>query len=542
MTGRSPTDVVADRVAAALARAGTDRAFGVPGGGANLALIEAMGRHGIDFTLAHGETAACIMASTYGHLTGRPAAAMVTRGPGVASAVNGVAQATLDRQPLILVSDTVPAATADRIAHQRLAQRQLLAPVTRASATVGRNIDPAALDRLTAASLGPPPGAVHLDLDPGTVSEVPESGPPSDPSPTEAVEAAARAVARSRHPVVIVGLGAGGEPDRLAGALERFGAPVLTTYQGVGALPTDHPLAAGLFTNGASEAPLLDRADLLVTIGLDPVEPIPAPWRFRMPIVSLATHPTTDPYLPIDREVLGPPAALAERVLASDHGWGPDDGATHRRAVQAALAGEARASTPPASTADEPTRQAIGPVELVQRLAAAAPERLVTTVDAGAHFLAIMPFWPARRPGDLLISNGLATMGYALPAAIGASLARPDQPVWCLVGDGGLGMAVAELETVARLRLPVTVVVFDDAALSLIRIKQGPAGGGGAGAVAYGDVDFAALARSVGLAASTATNGAELDRALAEAGEGHQLIDVRIDPGSYPHLLRVTRG
>jgi acetolactate synthase-1/2/3 large subunit len=141
----------------------------------------------------------------------------------------------------------------------------------------------------------------------------------------------------------------------------------------------------------------------------------------------------------------------------------------------------------------------------------------------------------------VLISNGLATMGYALPAAIGAALARPGRRVVCLVGDGGLGMTLAELETLARLALPVTVVVFDDAALSLIELKQ-RAGQGDSGAVRFGAVDFAAAATALGVPAATAGDGAGVRAALDQAGPGPFLLDARVDPAGYRHVMAVSRG
>ena len=181
------------------------------------------------------------------------------------------------------------------------------------------------------------------------------------------------------------------------------------------------------------------------------------------------------------------------------------------------------------------------PLELVRTLVEAGPDDPIVTVDAGAHFLVIMPVWPVRRPLDLLVSNGLATMGFALPAAIGAALARPARPVLCLVGDGGLGMTMAELETLARLDLDITVVVFNDSTLSLIDIKRDPSSRLGSGMVRYGPTDFAMAARSMGIAGHVATVPDHVREALA-AGPGPRLIDARIDPDIYSHAIRVTRG
>jgi acetolactate synthase-1/2/3 large subunit len=132
-------------------------------------------------------------------------------------------------------------------------------------------------------------------------------------------------------------------------------------------------------------------------------------------------------------------------------------------------------------------------------------------------------------------------MGFAVPAAIAAALARPGTPVVCMVGDGGLAMTLAELETIARLRLPITVVVFDDAALSLIEVKQKP-GQGGADAVRFAPVDYAKVAAAMGLASAVVTSTAEATKVLAGGWDAPRLVDARIDPATYAGLIAVTRG
>jgi acetolactate synthase-1/2/3 large subunit len=158
--------------------------------------------------------------------------------------------------------------------------------------------------------------------------------------------------------------------------------------------------------------------------------------------------------------------------------------------------------------------------------------------------LVAVPQWETQAPGDLLVSSGLATMGFALPAAIAAALVHPDRRVVCLTGDGGLGMTLAELETLARLQLDVLVVVFNDSALSLIAIKQRPEGHGGSGAVRYRPTDYAAIARGCGLAAETVRDAATLRRAArsACARRGPTLLDVTVDPSGYGAVLDAIRG
>ena len=186
----------------------------------------------------------------------------------------------------------------------------------------------------------------------------------------------------------------------------------------------------------------------------------------------------------------------------------------------------------------------LSPHEVVDATRTRAPAGTIATVDSGAHMLVAMPLWEVEEPGEALISSGLATMGFALPAAIAAALARPDRRVVCFVGDGGLGMALAELETVSRLQLAIVVIVFNDSALSLIRIKQAPQGHGGDAAVHYRDTRFAEVAQAVGIPSRRVRDGSELREALAAAFEspGPWLIDAVVDPSGYPAVLEATRG
>ena len=511
----------------ALTGVGSDTVFGLPGGGPNLDVIDAARTAGLRFVLAHGETAAAIMAATYGLLTGRPAMALATRGPGATSAANGAAQATLDRSPLVLVTDCVPERDRTRVAHQRLDQHQLFAPITKWSGHIGDGPGAAATATAAVRLAGAAPfGAVHLDFDP---SAEPGSMPPN-PLATTATAISSDVIAQCRQstrPVVIVGLGARHHAAAIRAAIERLGCPVLTTYQAGGLLPDGHPQLAGMFTNGVVERNVLDHADLVIAIGFDTVEPMPAPWLYPMPVIEVTDTEPVAEFFSAESRIVGridtAAAALAELVRSS---WPADAGAEALRVLRRSFVTAANA--------------AFGPLELVATVAQTAPSDAIVTVDAGAHFLAVMPFWPAGRVNQVLISNGLATMGYAVPAAIGAALALPGTPVVCFVGDGGLGMTLAELETIVRCHLPITVVVFNDAALTLIELKQ--RGEPGGDAVKYSPIDFAAVAAAMGMDGTVATTTVELERALNRGWDRPRLIDARIDPFPYRELIRLTRG
>ena len=182
-----------------------------------------------------------------------------------------------------------------------------------------------------------------------------------------------------------------------------------------------------------------------------------------------------------------------------------------------------------------------GPADVVRACAEVLPDAPVA-VDAGAHMFAATELWPATRPRQLLISNGLATMGFALPAAIAAAVNAPDAPVLALTGDGGLLIALAELRTAVRERVRVIVVVFNDGSLSLIRSKLELSGRPLRG-VDLGDMDWPKVAEGMGAAAFACTGRDQLERALATAATvpGPALIDCRIDGSGYGRLLAQIR-
>ena len=527
-------DPLYERLATALRQTGCTALFGLPGGGPNLDVVGAALQEGIEFVLAHGETEAAIMAGTYGLLTGSPGAVIATRGPGATSLANGVAQATLDRFPLVAITDTVPAEQTSRVAHQRIDQRALFAPISKTSATIGRHATAQYLTELINESTLWPYGAVHLDYDPTDTTprrELSRNRVVREPRTTD-IAAATELLAGAAAPVVVLGAEAVPHAAALRPLLERAGAPVLTTYHAVGAVPTEGFLNAGLFTNGRLESAVLGDADLIVTIGLDLVEPIPRRWWYEAPVIRVSGVEQVDDYLPATVDLVGAIESTCKKLFTRV--------STGIRRIQPTYAADAR------DAGRRQIRQCdtapFGPTTLVDAVAKAHPRDSIVTVDAGAHFLAVMPLWSVDRPHRLLISNGLATMGFAVPAAIGAAIATPGCTVIAFTGDGGMSMVLGELETIARLRLPITVVVFNDATLSLIKIKQ-TGRHGGHRSVSYAPVDFAQIAEASGLRGVVVTSLAELDAELAlhEWGEP-RVIDARIDPSAYPAIIDATRG
>ena len=504
MTPARSVEGEAAALARAAAAAGTRVAFGLPGGGANLTLIQACADAGIAFVLMRSESAAVFAAAAYADGADAPGIAICTRGPGLAAALLGTASAQLDRQPVIVATDGTGAAHP----HQRIDHARLGATVAK-----GAVVEGAAAVEL---ALREPRGAVVFDH--GGLEASPRAGDerPS-PSPATAIR-----VPGSR-PVIVAGIGA----RRCAGALRRAVAgsdvPVLTTYRAKGAVPESSPNAAGLFTGFPREGLPLAEADAIVTVGLDPVELLPAPWIWPAPVVSLTDVEPGDPgQVPAGEGAVGALGALLERLVLDGSGWGART-APWRRDMLAAI--------------DVPVA-GLAPQDVVRGVRSALPPGAIATIDAGAHMLVAMPFWEVGDPRECLISSGLATMAFALPAAIGASYAS-DAPVVCLIGDGGLGMCVAELETLARTRRNVRIVVFNDASLSLIRIKQTGLATD-RDAVSHAPVDYAACARAFGIAGFVVEDAAELHAALEQPAPC--LIDARVDASGYRRIIDAIRG
>ncbi len=537
-------------IVTALARAGTRVIFGVPGGGPNLDVVGAAAAAGLRFVLTHTETAAAIMAATYADLTDKPGAVLVTRGPGLASAVNGIAHAALDQLAVIVIADTVRSAEADRISHQRLDQAALGRAVAKAVVAVGGSRAGDAAAEAVRLALARPAGPVIALMDDSSADPAAGTAGSDSSAGQQAGTAAerggdlaalARALRSARRPVVLLGHEAIAHTAAIRAALRGSGIPVLHTYRARGIMPDSEPEAGGLITGGTMEWPLLTAADLILGLGVDEAEMIPAPWDYQGLTMLVTGNPARSgaaTYFTGASELTGSLPAAIDLLAAAGpwHGWPPATGRAARAVTKQRLAGAA----PAAGAAPG----LLTPQQVAATVRAHTPDDGVATVDAGAHMLAVMPLWEVTQPRRLLISSGLATMGFALPAAVAAALCHPEQPVVAFTGDGGLAMALAEIETAVRLGLRIVVVVFNDAALSLIKIKQRPAGQGGGEAVSYGPVSYACAAEAMGAAAAVVRAEAELARALAAAlgRDGPTVIDALVDPAGYPVIMELSRG
>jgi acetolactate synthase-1/2/3 large subunit len=532
-------ETVSEAIVARLAEEGVGFIFGVPGGECNLDFIAAAEKLGVRFILTRTETSAAMMACVTSEISGAPGVAMSTRGPGLAAAANGVAYSDLDRAAMLLIADGYEDEQA-YISHQRIDQTAILAPMVRASSNL-RGTDPLEeTDRLLAAAEGNPPGPVYLEVA-GSFIRRPASAPahrrsrPALPAPDRAALNKARElIAGARRPILLAGLQA--RSDAATAALREFvgatGCPLLTTYKAKGVVSENSPLGLGLYAGGVAEQALMRSADLILLYGFDPVEGPPQPWRYSdIRSVELTNHPFAhlliEPTISVAGDIAQSVAAIGDAVDAS--GWSADELAERKDQLWAA--------------AQIFTGDGISPAALVRAAIAALPADSRITIDAGAHMLPVLHSWRCEQPNLSLISRGLSTMAFAIPAAIAASLVDPARTTVAFTGDGGAMMCLGEFGTAIQSGCKPIVVVFNDSSLTLIGAKQRRRQLAAAG-VDFSDTDFAQVAAGFGWHSRHVTRESELAEAFAEALASNRpaLIDVAINPDSYDDLILAIRG
>lgn len=534
----------ADIIAERLATQGCRIAFGMPGGEV-LALLEALERAGIRFVLAKHENAAGFMAEGYWHRQAElapdapmaPGILLATLGPGAANAVNVVANAHQDRVPLIMLTGRVDAAEAESYTHQVFDHQALFRPITKATLSASRGAVARVIDRAVAIATEGQPGPVHVDV-PISVAEGEEAAIAfSRPKPAAAIatgaglEQAQAAFARAERPLVIAGVDAVNQHAGadLLGFIERFNAPILTTYKAKGLVPEDHPLALGGF--GLSPKadklilPFLAEADCILLAGYDPIE-MRINWRDPfppgVPVIELSAS------LPMHQ------MHRADHLLAGDVGGNLGALAANLPARAGIAMGKVQALRAALAHAFAP-EPGWGPGVVFETVRRLAPRDALATADSGAHRILLSQMWRAFAPRGLTQSTALCTMACALPLALGAQIASPERVVIAFMGDAGLEMGIGELATARDLGLPVIVVVLQDERLALIDLKQRASGRPQAG-VRFGATDFAAVARAFGGHGLSVSDRAGLEAAFTEAlarRDRFSLIAARIAPDAY---------
>jgi acetolactate synthase-1/2/3 large subunit len=525
-------------LARTLREAGITRMFGLPGGEI-LEFIHAAKREGIEFLLTRHEAAASFMADVSGQIDRRPGVCVSTLGPGAVNMTLGVANAFLDRSPLLAITATMSAAAAPYATHQNLDLNAIYRPFTKLAITLDGRNSAAKVRRAIATSMAPRMGPVHIAI-PSDVARSAERPPDDDreamppmstpgPPDASALERVAAELASARRPVAVLGLDL--DPQRDSGPVRRFldtlGVPVFTTPKAKGIFPEDHPLFCGVCAGVAGDSVVVDlfrRADLLLGIGFEPVESDKL-WHHDLKLVSVGPMSiAAGDYRP-HAEAVGD-LEFALTALAHQRPGPFDWTADEMSAFRADLLQVLRPAAPSSG--------ALSPFELTRRLRELMPRDTILATDVGAIKSITSQAWASYEPLTFFESNGLSAMSYALPAAMAARLKFPDRPVLCTIGDGGFGMTAAEIETCVRERLHFVTVIYNDSSLSLIHVAQQNRGHAAYG-VDHGRVDFAAVAAAMGAQAHRARTMAELDAAVRAGlnADAPVVIDAVVDPREY---------
>jgi thiamine pyrophosphate-dependent acetolactate synthase large subunit-like protein len=513
--GRAPAGV---RVVEALERLGVTVAFGLPGVH-NLAIWKALSESSISLVGVRHEQAAVYAADGYARATGRLGVAVVTTGPGAANTLGATGEAMASGSPVLVIATDIPAAirradTYRGSLHETRDQTAMFAPVTKAATLVATaaEIGDAVIAGAHAARAAPS-GPVYLgiptDLLRHPAPELPAQLPEAPRPPAfdgAGLDVAVQLIAAARRPLIWAGGGAlrADAGDAVGVLAEKLCAPVITTYMSRGLVPPDHPWAVAGPVHAAEVGVLWDEADLVVAIGTDFDGVMTQNWLMPQPprLVCVNVDPAdaTKNYA-ADVTLVGDAREVTQQ-LAGAVGARDDPEATLARLAQV------RAGVAAAVLADD--AEAAGFLAVMDR---ALPPDAVVVAD-----MCIPGYWLAGyrrvpRPRALAYPMGWGTLGFAFPASLGAALADRG-PAVCVCGDGGFLFACGELATVAETQIPLTVVLVDDGGYGMLRYDQELAGDEPFG-VDLARPDFAALARSFGIGASTVRGfGAEFESTL----------------------------
>ncbi|NLU70650.1 5-guanidino-2-oxopentanoate decarboxylase [Streptomyces sp. HNM0574] len=504
----------------ALAAHGAELAFGIPGTH-NLEIYRHLPRHGIRHVNPRHEQGAGYAADAYARLTGRPGVAVTTTGPALLNIAAAAGQAYSDSVPLLVVSPGMPLrhpALPTGLLHEMRSQTRALDGVVAFSHRVSSvaEIGPA-VARAFALFTGGRPRPAHLEIPLDLLEATGDPGPPctappvvpASPAP-EPVRAAARALAAAERPALVAGGGARGAAAGLRTLAERLGAPLVTTANGKGVLDETHPLALGVGLHSPAVQEWLAERDVVLAVGTELAEA--DTWVDRLPLRGTLLRADADPGqmyagLPADVPLVGDAGAVLDALHRELDACAPDP--RPRAPEEAGALRRAR-------TAETRERDARW-VPYLDALRSVLDEDAVLTSDsAQCCYYGALPHLPLGPSGRYLHPTGFGTLGYALPAAVGAKAAAPDRQVVALSGDGGLQFSVQELATAAALRLPLPVVVFDNGGYGEIRDGMA-ARGDSPTAVDLPAVDLPALARAYGGAGAHARTPDELSAALRTA-------------------------
>ncbi len=526
----------AELAIATLEAHGTDTVFGIPGVH-TLALYDALGASSIRHVLARHEQGAGFMADGYARASGRPGVAVIITGPGITNVATPVGEAYADSSPVFVLSSNVERAYLDRMRgslHDLKDQLGLMAAVTQWNARAMSADDVPALVSEALRRVGhgrPRPVHVEVPLDildertHATIPPVERNEGRLLPDPARLQEAADHL----KHAAKVVLYCGGGAVTANAGShvlalAERLGAPIITSIMGKGSVPEDHPLVVGaLWEPGNAVDALLQEADCLVVFGSK--LGVQATAHFQLPLPRTLIRVDVDEQeLTLNAQptvgILGDAGLAAEGIVSllagEDHqasGFGADAIAIARNDARLGAFGADR-------------------LPYLEALRRAVPRDGIVAFDMTMMSYAACGLFPVYEPRTFLFPSGYGTLGFALPAAIGAKVGRPELPVVCVCGDGGFQFTMEEVATAIQHRVGVPIVIFNDATYSAVKDEQARSRGGRFFAVDLVNPDYVQLAQAYGIEGVRCETPEAMEVAIEEAlgRDLPTIIDVPIAP------------
>ncbi|WP_349409467.1 acetolactate synthase large subunit [Pseudalkalibacillus sp. SCS-8] len=522
---------------------GVEYIFGVPGE-ENIDFLDALKESSITFITTRHETGAAFMAGHYGKLTGKPGVCLTTLGPGATNMVTGVADANMDLAPLIAITGQASMDRQHKLSHQYYDLVSMFKPVTKWNASIrDKDIVPEVVRKAFQQATSEKPGAVHIEL-PEDIAAMDVDGEPLEAMANEllpraveqTVQNAASLINDAKRPIVLVGNGV--TRMKASEALQRFveklNVPFTSTFMGKGAITWEHPL--NLQTTGLQDkdhiACGIDQADLIITVGYDFTEYPPSAWNpdGSKPIVHIDTQAVeVDAHYPMKVSLIGDIeenlSQLTEKV-------------EQREAMDEEYQNLREKLMADLHEKEDDESYPMKPQRILADLREILSDDDILISDVGAHKMWIARHYHSVKPNTCLISNGFASMGIAMPGAIGAKIAEPEKRVVAVAGDGGFLMTVQELETMVRLNLPIVVIVWTDNRYGLIEWKQMNEFDRSAN-ITFSNPDLVQLAKSFGAEGLKVLRTEEFKPIVERALEMNKpvVIDCPVD---YKENIRMT--
>ncbi|EML4822493.1 TPA: acetolactate synthase AlsS [Enterococcus faecium] len=516
-----------------------DYVFGIPGAKID-GVFNELEDQGPELIVTRHEQNAAFMAQAIGRITGEPGVVIATSGPGASNLATGLVTATAEGDPVLAIAGQVKRSDLLKLTHQSMDNAALFQPITKYSAEIQ---DPETISEVIANAYrmakSSKKGASFISI-PQDVVDAPVQGnvikPLSDPklgsASADDIRYLAERIREAKLPVLLVGMRGSSEKETLAirQLVEKTALPVVETFQAAGVISRELEAhffgRVGLFRNQPGDM-LLKRSDLVIAIGYDPIEYEARNWNAEKDarIIVIDEAPAEiDPFMQPERELIGDISATLDLLTGSlEPQQVSEDAKEYLASLQAEL-------TERDIVQSKGEAGILHPLEVINTLQSKVTDDMTVTVDVGSHYIWMARHFRSYEPRHLLFSNGMQTLGVALPWAISAALVRPNTQIVSVSGDGGFLFSAQDLETAVRKKLNIVHLIWNDGHYNMVEFQEKMKYQRASG-VDFGPVDFVKYAEAFGAKGIRATSVEELEKALEEgfATEGPVIIDIPID-------------